>query len=128
MIKQLLIKHTFECSLNSICGILSNMASFILIMIAEVAFKICYTYRYIDDTSCSASINQGGILLLYVNPILLFVPCRFGYQFISIFFSIFLFIYLFVYLINYILLHYSISLIITSIYISKSTKRRSYSI
>ena len=36
------------------------------------------------------------------------VPCRFGYQFISIFSSIFLFTYFFVYLINYILLLYNI--------------------
>ena len=35
-----------------------------------------------------------------------FVPCRFGYQFISIFSTIFLFIYFFVYLINYILYIY----------------------
>ena len=49
---------------------------------------------------CSACINQGGVLLLNVNPMLICVPCRFGYQFISIFSSIFFFVYL----INYILL------------------------
>ena len=32
-------------------------------------------------------------LLLNVNPMLIFVPCRFGYQFISIISSIFLIIY-----------------------------------
>ena len=53
-----------------------------------------------------ACINQG-VLLLNVNPMLIFVPCRFWYQFISISSSIFLFIYFIVYifcLMNYILL------------------------
>ena len=63
-----------------------------------------YYYYYLLYTYCSACINQGGVLLLNVNPMLICVPCRFGYQFISIFSSIFLFIYFFVYLIIYILL------------------------
>ena len=56
---------------------------------------------------CSACINQG-VLLLIVNPMLILVPRRFGYQFISIFSHIFLFIYYFFnYLINYILYYTS---------------------
>ena len=44
--------------------------------------------------------------VIICKPNVIFVPCRFGYQFISIFYSIFLFIYFVVYLINYILLLY----------------------
>ena len=59
-------------------------------------FKLLYIY-------CSA-LHQG-VLLLNENPMLIFVPCRFRYQFISIYSSIFLFLF-FCYLINYILLLY----------------------
>ena len=56
------------------------------------------------NKSIKACINQG-VFLLIINLLLIFVPCRFGFQFISVLSSLFLFIYLFfVYLINYILL------------------------
>ena len=67
----------------------------------------CYMMAYCINLCllniCSACIKQG-VLLLNVNPMLIFVTCRYGYQFISIFSSIFLFIYFFIYLINYILI------------------------
>ena len=48
---------------------------------------------YINACISSACINQGGVSLLNVNPMLIFVPCRFGYQFISILSSIFVYLF-----------------------------------
>ena len=67
----------------------------------NVDITYIYTYRYVIHTmytyipTCSACINQG-VFLLSINPMLICVPCRFGYQFISMFSSLF-FVYLFIF-------------------------------
>ena len=82
-----------------------EMRVLIFFYVFFILHHIICAYLHILFIYIMFGMHKPRRFLLIIKLMLLFVPCRFGYQFISNFSSLFLFIYLFfVYLINYILL------------------------